>query len=65
MKIPKYSCSSCGKPCSRKWNLDRHINNCHAGIGKCLPNWDFSNTYIPYRNRLQKEGINQQNFHHI
>jgi hypothetical protein len=26
---------------------------------------DFSNTYIPYVNRLQKGGINQQNFHHI
>lgn len=26
MKFPKYSCSSCGKPSSRKWNLNRHIS---------------------------------------
>ena len=37
------------------------MNNCHAGIGKCLPNWDFSNTYIPNLIRSQKGRINQQN----
>jgi hypothetical protein len=41
MKFPKYSCSVCRKPSSRKWNLVRHINNCHAGIGNCVSNWDF------------------------
>jgi hypothetical protein len=29
MKFPKYSCSVCRKPSSRKWN-------CHAGIGNCV-----------------------------
>ena len=28
---------------------------------KFLPNWDFSNTYIPNRNRSQKGRINEQN----
>src|SRR2546422_5945656 len=42
MKFPKYSCSACGKPATRKWNLSRHIDICHAGIGNCLSNWDFS-----------------------
>ena len=37
------------------------MNNCHAGIGKCLPNWDFSNTYTPNRNRSKKGRINRQN----
>jgi hypothetical protein len=56
MKIPKNSCSACGKPSSRKWNLYRHISNCHAGIRKCLPNWNFPDTYRPYWNRWQKGG---------
>src|SRR5215472_6039788 len=41
--------------------FNRHRSNCHAGIGKCLPNWDFSNTYIPNLIRSQKGRINQQN----
>ncbi|MGB8938299.1 MAG: hypothetical protein WCC17_24670 [Candidatus Nitrosopolaris sp.] len=41
MKFPKYSCSVCRQPSSRKWNLYRHISNCHAGIGNCVSNWDF------------------------
>jgi hypothetical protein len=65
MKIPKYSCSACGKPSSRKWNLYRHISNCHAWIGKCLPNWDFPDTHKPYWNRWEKRGINHENLHHI
>ncbi len=65
MKIPKYSCSTCGKPSSRRWNLNRHISNCHDGIGKCLPNWDFPDTYRPYWNRWEKMAINQDNFYHI
>src|ERR1700739_1999621 len=40
MKIPKYSYSTCGKPSSRKWNLYRHIGNCHDGIGNCVSNWE-------------------------
>ena len=54
MKIPKYSCSACGRPSSRKWNLNRHISNYQAGIGKCLPNWDFHDTYRSPWNRCGK-----------
>ena len=60
MKFPKYSCSVCGKPSGRKWNLVRHINNCHAGIGNCVSNWDFpEDTYTPYLNR-RKAGVTSQ-----
>ena len=60
MKFPKYSCSVCRKPSSRKWNLIRHINKCHAGIGNCVPNWDFpEDTYGLYWNRW-KEGATSQ-----
>ncbi|HYA83565.1 MAG TPA: hypothetical protein VEH06_08985 [Candidatus Bathyarchaeia archaeon] len=67
MKIPKYSCSTCGKPSTRRWNLYRHINDCHSGIGECLPNWDFSvGKYRPHWNGSEKAAINQKvNFHHI
>src|SRR5215469_815244 len=61
LKIPKYSCSACGRPSSRKWNLNRHISNYHAGIGKCLPNWDFHDTYRSPWNRCVK-GINQDSY---
>ena len=62
MKFPKYSCSVCRKPSSRKWNLYRHISNCHAGIGNCVSNWDFpEDTY-----RWEKGAINQkENSHYI
>src|SRR5215467_1328367 len=67
MKIPKYSCSVCRKPSSRKWNLYRHISNCHAGIGNCVSNWDFpEDTYGPRWNRWEKGAINQkENSHYI
>ena len=67
MKIPKYSCSTCGKPSSRKWNLYRHIGNCHDGIGNCVSNWDFPvDTYRPHWNRWENGAINQKkNSHYI
>lgn len=61
MRFPKWSCSTCGKPCSRKGNLIRHIGLCHGGIGECLPNWDFP--IDGYRVNLNKQahaGINHQ-----
>src|SRR5215469_14464299 len=67
MKFPKYSCSVCRKPSSRKWNLIRHINNCHAGIGNCVSNWDFpEDTYGLYLNR-RKAGatIQKERSHYI
>jgi hypothetical protein len=67
MKFPKYSCSVCRKPSSRKWNLIRHINNCHAGIGNCVSNWDFpEDTYGPYWNRWKAGTTSQkERFHYI
>ncbi|MGC2574348.1 MAG: hypothetical protein WA364_22765 [Candidatus Nitrosopolaris sp.] len=60
MKFPKYSCSVCRKPSSRKWNLVRHINNCHAGTGNYVSNWDFpEDTYGLYWNRWRK-GVTSQ-----
>jgi hypothetical protein len=65
MKIPKYSCSVCRKPSSRKWNLYRHISNCHSGIGNCVPNWDFPvDTFGPGWNRWEKGAINQKESSH-
>ena len=34
LKIPKYSCSACGRPSSRKWNLNPilQIANSYTGI---------------------------------
>ena len=65
MKFPKYSCSVCRKPSSRKWNLIRHINNCHAGIGYCVSNWDFpQDTYGLYWNRWNKGGTSQKERSH-
>jgi hypothetical protein len=58
MKFPKYSCSVCRKPSSRKWNLLRHISN--GGIGNCVSNWDFpEDTYGLHWNRW-KEGATSQ-----
>jgi hypothetical protein len=67
MKFPKYSCSVCRKPSSRRWNLHRHISNCHAGIGNCVSNWDFpEDAYGPHWNRWEKGAINQkQKSHYI
>ncbi len=61
MKIPKYSCSVCRKPSSRKWNLYRHISNCHAGIGNCVSIWDFPvDIHRSHWNRWEKGAINQK-----
>jgi hypothetical protein len=66
MKFPKYSCSVCRKPSSRKWNLYRHISNCHAGVGNCVSNWDFpEDGYGPHWNRWDKGPINQKEKSHI
>jgi hypothetical protein len=67
MKIPKYFCSTCGKPSSRKWNLYRHIGNCHDGLGNCVSNWDFPvDTYRPHWNRWENGAMNQkENSHYI
>jgi len=66
MKFPKYSCSACGKPSSRKWNLARHISNCHAGIGNCRSNWDFASTYKPYWSGWDKKAMSEkENSHYI
>ena len=65
MKFPKYSCSVCRKPSSRKWNLVRHINNCHAGKGYCVSNWDFpEDTYGLYWNRWKKGATSQKERSH-
>ena len=65
MKFPKYSCSVCRKPSSRKWNLIRHINNCHAGIGNCVSNWDFpEETYGLYWNRWKRGATTQKERSH-
>jgi hypothetical protein len=65
LKFPKYSCSVCGKPSSRKWNLYRHISNCHAGIGNCVSNWDFpKDAYGVHWNRWEKRAINQKEKSH-
>jgi hypothetical protein len=53
MKIPKYSCSTCGKPSSREWNLSRHISE----------DRDFPDPYRPFWNTWQKGAINQENVH--
>jgi hypothetical protein len=65
MKYPKYSCSACGKPSSRKWKVYRHISNCHVGIGNCVLNWDFPvDAYR--RNNWEKGAMNQKdNSHYI
>ena len=65
MKFPKYSCSVCRKPSSRKWNLVRHISNCHAGIGNCVSNWDFpEDTYGLHWNRWKKGATSQKERSH-
>ena len=51
MRFPKFTCSSCRKPCSRRSNLIRHIQICHQGIGECLPNWDFPSAQGPNWNK--------------
>src|SRR5215831_14041330 len=67
MKIPKYSCSVCRKPSSRKWNMYRHISNCHAEIGNCVSKWDFpEDAYGPHWNRWEKGAKNhKENSHDI
>lgn len=56
MKYPKYSCSTCGKPSTRKWNLIRHISTCHGGVGNCVSNWNFpAGSYRPHWSRWGKE----------
>jgi hypothetical protein len=66
MKFPKYSCSVCRRPSSRKWNLVRHINNCHAGIGICVSNWDFpEDTYGLHWNRWKAGASQKERSHYI
>jgi hypothetical protein len=31
MKTPKYICSKCRQPFTRRWNANRHCNNKHYG----------------------------------
>jgi hypothetical protein len=65
MKFPKYSCSACGKPATRKWNLARHIDICHAGIGKCVSNWGFSGgSYDHDWNKPEKAATRRENYHY-
>jgi hypothetical protein len=62
MKFPKYSCSACGKPATRKWNLARHIDICHAGIGNCISNWGFSaGSYDQVWNKPEKAATHREN----
>jgi hypothetical protein len=41
MKFPKWVCSDCGKPFSRKWNGDRHIHDIHYGRSLLVPFIDY------------------------
>src|ERR1051326_8502859 len=34
MRFPRLICITCGKPDGRKWNMERHIDLCHYGIGE-------------------------------
>jgi hypothetical protein len=36
MRYPNWVCITCGRPFSRKWNVKRHIDICHYGIGKYI-----------------------------
>lgn len=36
MRYPNWVCIVCGKPSSRKWNVKRHIDICHYGIGEYI-----------------------------
>jgi hypothetical protein len=66
MKFPKYSCSACGKPATRKWNLARHIDICHAGIGNCVSNWGFSvGGYDQDWIKPEKAAIHRGNDHYV
>jgi len=65
MKFPKYYCSACRKPATRKWNLARHIDICHAGIGNCVSNWDFSvGSYEQDWNKPEKAVNHRKNYHY-
>jgi hypothetical protein len=37
MRFPKWVCITCGQPSSRRWNITRHIDICHHGIGRFVP----------------------------
>src|ERR1700758_4222547 len=65
MKFPKYSCSACGRPATRKWNLARHIDICHAGIGNCVSNWHISvGSYEQDWNKPEKAATHRENYHY-
>jgi hypothetical protein len=34
MRFPRLIYITCGKPDSRKWNMERHVDLCHGGIGE-------------------------------
>ena len=36
MKTPKYICSKCRQPFTRRWNANRHCNNKHYGTLDCV-----------------------------
>ena len=66
MNFPKYSCSDCGKPSSRKWNLARHISLCHSGIGNCVSNWDFPGGSYGTRWNTREQAVNhKENYHYM
>jgi len=37
MRFPKWVCITCGQPSSRRWNIKRHIDICHDGMGRFVP----------------------------
>jgi hypothetical protein len=41
MKFPKWMCISCGQPSSRKYNIQRHIETRHNGIGEFISFTDY------------------------
>jgi hypothetical protein len=66
MNFPKYSCSDCGKPSRRKWNLARHISLCHSGIGHCVSNWDFPGGSYARRWNTREQAVNhKENYHYM
>ena len=37
MSKPNWACSKCGMYSSRRWSVERHIQNLHQGIGSVIP----------------------------
>ena len=62
MKNPKWFCSECRKPFTRRWNANRHCNNKHAGSLEHVIS--FTDYIINRQDSNFSNNLNKENKYH-